>query len=393
MGRVDRPRGKLKTNDHSLKVIPILQDAPYYARKGTYYSSKNQISKAQIFLQKAIELEPDDPENHLNLACLLSKTGQMEEANLIFKHIIHSMDRDMTECYYYLAANYHLMGEEMEAKYYASKYLHENPLGDMAGDAEEIIFLIEMQEEYRGQGDHSLSPVENETFLKLIRDIKEADFDRRLAKDRGFRRSLHKGLFHGSDVLKEAIIRLLGERHAEKGIDLLLEFVVNPWVKERLRQVALLELKKIGLHKSCLVFEDNIIREVSLQEHKMPAPVWKEEWQEVLECAFSNMKESAHYSDDFFEDARAIWIDFINHSYPKMPRIPNPETWAAGLEYCLARFHFLELTQKDLAENYKVSEASISRIFWRLNRTLGIERKAYQNMLSLLSGDDEEDED
>jgi len=391
LGRIDRPKSSLKTEDYSLKVIPILQDGPYYARKGNYYSGKNKITKAQIFLQKAIELEPDNPQNHLNYACLLGKAGSLEESNVILKHVVHRMERNMFECYYYLASNYYKMGDLMEAKYYASKYLEEDPDGELAFHADEILLMIETREETSSQVDYSLSSVENESLLKLVASLGKDDFIERLSNERYFRRVIHRGLFHGSDLLKEALLRVLGEAGSEKAFEYLLEFVANPWVRERLRQVALLELKKIDPDKTCWVFKDNILREMNLQEHFLPAPVWKEEWQGVLDCILANMENSAYYGDEFFEDAEAIWLDFINHTYPKVPRITNPNTWAAGLEYCLARFHFLDLTQNELAEAYNVSGASISRIFRKMDRELDIDRKAYHNMLSLLASEKDED--
>ena len=55
---------------------------------------------------------------------------------------------------------------------------------------------------------------------------------------------------------------------------------------------------------------------------------------------------------------------------------------AAALEYSLARFHFLGLTQKELAAEYGVSCTSISGNFKRINEALLLEEKAFQNMLA-----------
>ncbi len=197
--------------------------------------------------------------------------------------------------------------------------------------------------------------------------------------------ALLRGLYQGNDLLKEAIIRLLGESDCEGARKTLADFVANPWIKERLRQVAMLELKKISPHGSYRVFSNGAFHEVTPGSYPSPAPVWQSEWQQVLECTFANMRHSAYYSDEFYEDAEAIWIDFINHSYPEVPRVDKPQTWAAGLEYCLGRFHFLGLTQKELAEAYGVSTASIRRKFSEINRLLQIDQKAYRNMLTFLA--------
>ncbi len=384
MGRADRPKGIVKTSKRSLKVIPLNQDSFYYARMGTYYNSKNKLAKALLFLKKAIEIEPDNPLNHYNLACLLSKTNRLEEANRIFKHIVQNMDKSLSECYFFMAVNYGLMEELNEARRCLLQYLDLTPEGDMAEEAEDLLLALDEDEEYES-GDRSLDALENEALLALIGDMSGVSFKERLLDDEVFSRALLRGLYQGSDIVKEAIIRLLGESDCEGGRQILADFVANPWIKERLRQVAMLELKKIAPHGLYRVFSEGTFQEVTADSHPLPAPVWQSEWQQVLECTFANMRRSAYYSDEFYEDAEAIWIDFINNSYPDGPRVDKPQTWAAGLEYCLGRFHFLGLTQKELAESYGVSPATIRRKYRQIDRLLEIDQKAYRNMLTFLT--------
>lgn len=389
LGRADRPRGIIKSSERSQKVIPFDQDAIYYARMGTYYNSKNKLSKALLFLQKAIEIEPENPWNHYNLACLLSKTSRLKEANGIFRHIVQNMDPELTECYFFMAVNHGLMEELGEAKRCLLKYLHVSPEGEMADEAEDLLMAMEEDDEPE-PGSCSLSPAENEALLHLIDEISGVRFKERLVEEKEFRQTLQKGLYQGSDLVKEAIIRLLGGADCEMSRRNLVEFAANPWVNERLRQVALLELKRIAPAGRVKVYSEGHFREVSLQNCPAPAPVWKQSWQQVLECTFANMRRSAYYSEEFFDDAEAIWIDYINTSYPDGPRVDKPQTWAAGLEYCLARFHFLGTTQKELAEAYGVSEASVRRKFTQINELLQIDQKAYRNMLTFLANNEGE---
>ena len=375
----------VKTSERSLKVIPFNQEALYYTRMGTYYNSKNKLSKALLFLQKAIEIEPDNPLNHYNLACLLSKTNRLEEANQIFKHIVQNMDAELSECYFFMAVNYGLMEELTEARRCLLQYLDLSPEGDMAEEAEDLLIAMEEDEEDYEAADRSLDAVEHEALLGLIGDLSGVSFRERLLEEEEFQAALLRGLYQGNDILKEAIIRVLGESDCEGARQILADFVANPWIKERLRQVALLELKKLGPHGLYRVYSEGAFREVTPNSSSPPAPVWQSEWQEVLECTFANMRRSAYYSDEFYEDAEAIWIDFINHSYPRVPRVGRPQSWAAGLEYCLGRFHFLGLTQKELAAAYGVSEACISRKYAQIDRMLQIDQKAYRNMLTFLA--------
>jgi len=385
LGRADRPKGIVKTSKRSLNVIPFTQEAFYYTRMGTYYNSKNKLSKALLFLQKAIEIEPENPLNHYNLACLLSKTNRLEEANQIFRHIVQNMDSELSECYFFMAVNYGLMEELSDARQCLLKYLHLSPEGDMAEEAEDLLVAMEEDDEDLESGDRTLDAVENEALLGLIGDMSGVGFRERLLEDEEFRMALMRGLYQGNDIVKEAIVRLLGESDCEGARQLLADFVANPWIKERLRQVAILELKKIAPCGSYRVFSEGRFHEMTPDSYPPPAPVWQSEWQQVLECTFANMRRSSYYSDEFYEDAEAIWIDFINHSYPRVPRVDKPQTWAAGLEYCLGRFHFLGLTQKELAESYGVSTASIRRKYAEINSLLQIDQKAYHNMLTFLS--------
>lgn len=390
LGRADRPKGIIKTSKCSSKVIPFVQDVLYYNQMGTYYNSKNNLSKALLFLQKAIEIEPENPVNHYNLACLLSKTSRLKEANQIFKHIVQNMDSKLYECYFFIAINNGLMGELDQARHFLLKYLHFSPEGDMADEAEDILLAIEEEDEEIDFADRSLDTLENEALLNLIEEMSKAGFKERLIAEEEFRNALRRGLYQGSDLLKEAILKLLGESHCKAAREYLADFIANPWVKERLRQVALLELKKQDPTGCYRVFAEGAIRAVELHHYPNPAPVWKTEWQQVIDCTFANMSRSACYSDEFYEDAEAIWLDYINQSYPEVPRINKLQTWAAGLEYCLIRFHFLGMTQKELAEIYGVSTASIRRKYTEINRLLQIDQKAYRNMLTFIADNEEE---
>ncbi len=389
LGRADRPKGILKTTDRTLKVIPFTQDAHYYAQKGAYYNQKNKLSKALLYLQKAVEAEPGDPLNHYNLACLLSKTNHLIEANSIFKHVVRNMDPGLTECHFYMAVNHGLMEELDEAKRCLLKYLHSAPDGDLAEEAEDLLLAMEDGED--GEiFNRNLSATETDALLKLIDDLKTVQFKDRLLEEEGFGETLRWGLYQGGDLLKESIIRLYGDSGSEAARVSLAEFAANPWVNERLRHVALLELKKSDPQGSYRIYKEGRFRDVKLLECPPPAPLWESKWQQVLELTLSNMRRSTYYNEEFYDDAEAMWLDYINQVYPKGPRVIHPKTWAAGLEYSLARFHFLGLTQKEVAAAYGVSAASLRSKFNEINRVLQIDRKAYRSMLAFLTEREEE---
>ena len=162
--------------------------------------------------------------------------------------------------------------------------------------------------------------------------------------------------------------------------------------KNRLRQTALLILKNFGVKGPVKVYMDGQLREVNLAYYPVAAPYWEKKWQQVLDCAIENMRQTSSYDEGFYEDLQAIWIDYINAVYPNVPQVRKVETWAAGLEYSLARFHFLNLTQEELAREYSVSSASVAAKYKEINRALNLDYKAYRNMLLYLKEKNEEEE-
>lgn len=388
MGRIDRPKGLLKTGDPSNKIIPLAQDLNYYFQKGNYYHRKNKLSKALLFLKKAIEVEPGNAKSHYRLACLLSQSSRLREANRVFKHVVSDLDPELTECYYLMAINCGLMDDLSKAKFYLKKYLQSSPEGEMAEEARDLLEVMD-EGEYE-EYNPVLTGEESEALEQWLFLQERSVLFEKFAEPQ-FCSLLQRALYQGSDSLIEIIIGLCGGAGGDAGAALLKDFVVNPWVKERLRQLALLQLKKIMPRGRIKVFSGGQIVDEELSAHFPGVPVWREQWQEVLDCVSAHMSRSPYYKEKFFEDVRAIWLDYLNQAYPEVPRIAKLETWAAGLEYCLARFHFLNLTQGKLAEIYGVSISSVGRRYKEINDLLKIEQRAFRNMLAFLALEDSED--
>ncbi|MCL5982907.1 MAG: tetratricopeptide repeat protein [Firmicutes bacterium] len=363
------------------KVVPFAREAGYYLQRGIFYCQKNKLDKAHLFLRRAVELEPDNPYNHYNLACLLIKLGRLQEANRIFEQLISDPEQPIPECFFLLAVNVGLLDDPEKACEYLRQYLQADPAGEMAYEARELLEALE------GGRDWVRLPSYAERNLLLERVLRRStkeELSSLYAHDSGFKCALSDGLYRGPDEFKEDILRFYGRLGDESSRKILRDFVKNPWVKERFRQLALLELKRLGVGGKVQVFAGGTLQDVDLDDYPVKAPVWRSEWQHVLDCVTKNMRQSKCYDEGFFADVQAIWLDFINTVYPSVPRISKVETWAAALEYSLARFHCVGLTQKDLALEYRVSQASISSKFREINAALDIDRKAYQNMLEYI---------
>lgn len=363
------------------KVIPFLQNASYYFQKGNLYYQQNKLEKALLFFKKTIEVEPDNSLHHYNLACLFSRMGYLEKANKIFSYIVHQLDSSLTECYFLMAVNYGLMDELEKARHYLNLYLQVSPDGEMAMDAEDLLFTLSEDAE---EEDLQVKDEVLEEAVALICQQDERDIIERYPTSKTLRRLLRHALYLDDSIIAERTLYLFSLM-GDAGAEMLKEFVKNPWVKQRLRLQALLKLKNMGLEGVLIVFLEEDWMEIDLSSYPLKAPYWLDEWQEVLNCTLDKMRQSEAYDELFFEDAQAIWIDFLNNIYPQKPGIRKRESWGAALEYALSRYHFLNLTQKELTARYNVSLGSISSRYQDFNRALNLEHRAYHNMLRYLT--------
>lgn len=375
----------MKTTHNSTKeskVIQFQRDAHYYFDKGTLYFQRNKFDKALVYFRKAVELEPKNSLNYYNLGCLLSRMGQLNEANSVFKYIVEELDPDFTECIFLKAINYGLLEEFDKTEKLLRLYLKVSPQGEMAEEAKELLFSLSDWEEE--DFDEFCPADEGDLYRDILQNATNKEFRTLYEEDASLRKAISHGLFQWDDELKEKIITLYAGSGLAGGREVLKDFVKNPWIKERLRQVALLALKDMGTADGLQVFQDGKFLEIESSDLPAASSLWRIEWQRVLDCVLKQMHKSRDYDGGFFDDIRAMWLDYINNVYPRVPRINKIETWAAGLEYCLARFHFLDITQREMADRYGVSVSSVAAKYKEINEVLSLEKKAYQNVVSYL---------
>ncbi len=121
-----------------------------------------------------------------------------------------------------------------------------------------------------------------------------------------------------------------------------------------------------------------------LESARASFPIWEESWQQVLdiykECS------SLRSSRGFQHDAEALWLEFIQRSYPDVPRLNHPESWAAALEYLVARLHRQPLTYAEVAEQYESTISSVSRYARRISRICSVQSKMQRGFIRSTQG-------
>jgi len=138
---VDNPKNRPQHNKKN-NVIPFHVDAAWYFERAVHFLDRHDLKNALKNFRKAVELEPDNPVNHCNLAGVLSELGDFEQSNTILEKILTDIDPDMVECYFYMANNYANLGRYDEAEEHAARYLELEKNGEFAPDAEEMLQIL-----------------------------------------------------------------------------------------------------------------------------------------------------------------------------------------------------------------------------------------------------------
>ncbi|MBS4190339.1 tetratricopeptide repeat protein [Bacillus sp. FJAT-49705] len=129
------------------KLLLFNPTGEYYFSKGLKAYHKRDLYKAKKYLQRAIQLEPDESMIVCQLAVIHSEMGDYQQANRLLHRIIEELDADMVECHYFLANNYAHLGFFKDAYHHANLYLELDEDGEFADDTFDLLELLTMEAE------------------------------------------------------------------------------------------------------------------------------------------------------------------------------------------------------------------------------------------------------
>ncbi|MBM7704514.1 tetratricopeptide repeat protein [Metabacillus iocasae] len=129
------------------QIVPFLQTGDYYFEKALKAYRKHDLHKAKRYLERAMQLDPKDPIVVCQLATVLTELGEYQQSNQLLFSVIHEMDEDMVDCYYFIANNYAHLGLFQEAQKYANRYMDQEEDGEFLEDAEDLLDLLSIEVE------------------------------------------------------------------------------------------------------------------------------------------------------------------------------------------------------------------------------------------------------
>ncbi|WP_268626248.1 tetratricopeptide repeat protein [Paenibacillus alvei] len=204
------------------------------------------------------------------------------------------------------------------------------------------------------------------------------DWEQQLKKDPLVRASLFWALRFGEpDVKLQALqaMSLLGDDEAN---DALRSMLLDPDQDAYLKQVAVYVLRMHGVEDPIEVEWKGEYIQVHRNHIANRLPVWESQWQQVLDILRDSMKE--RYDLFQMHDAETLWIEFITHLYPdEVPRIGKAESWAAAIEFIIAKMIRREMSYQLAAEQYGVSATTVAKHAKRMEDTCQVEAKIKQS--------------
>ena len=155
-------------------VIPFRQNAEFYFQRGNKYLMDDDLSKAEQYLRKAYEMEPDHMEYMLTFAEALHRLHQYEESLSVLLTSLGGVEEPQTEVLFGIASDFIGLEEFYAAKQSLKLCIQNEPTGPYADRARELIETIENEPELEAQ--IGLTEEEDINLLEVIHLAKAKHF-------------------------------------------------------------------------------------------------------------------------------------------------------------------------------------------------------------------------
>lgn len=147
---------KKRQKEKQTNVVSFIPTGDYYYKKSIQAMNSGQMDKAYKYLQRAVDLSPDDPMILLQLAIVELEGQGFEEAYDLLRRA-YQLDPNEPEIIFYMAEVSGCVGIIQDAKRFAEQYLEMEPEGAYADEAAEILDFVAFEhneyEELEGSGE------------------------------------------------------------------------------------------------------------------------------------------------------------------------------------------------------------------------------------------------
>ncbi|GAA3403329.1 tetratricopeptide repeat protein [Paenibacillus hodogayensis] len=194
-----------------------------------------------------------------------------------------------------------------------------------------------------------------------------------MRRDPLVRSSFFWALRHGDVETKLQVIQAFGIIADSEVEDALREFLLDPEEDEYLKKVAIFVLRNMRAKEPIFVNLDGRETPLASSPWSPNLPVWKEEWQQVMDTALRKMDK--RYDMIQQHDLETLWVEYLTRVYPDVPKIGKVEGWAAALEYLTAKMHRRAISYHEVSVRYGISVTTVSKHVKCIDRACGLKEK------------------
>ncbi|MGA9174154.1 MAG: tetratricopeptide repeat protein [Thermoactinomyces sp.] len=301
-----------------------------------------EAEKTESIIQMLKKLVPFHQEHTYKLATTLGILGEHRVAYELFVRLIKLEGVHEPSLYHYAAVAAWNSGRYERARAFWKKAAAVHPESEVPAfyleHMDEWLQLEEVPKVYY----HYQLPFE-EQFLRIEPGNRSSELLQQIKSNPLIRSSFFWALGRGDRETKLHVLRLLGWI-ADDEVRSLLKAFIEQDEDHELREVALFLLRHIEATTA------------GRKNEKTESD--RDKWKEVLDCCLENIPSGFSHLQKAIE---RLWTEWMTHSPEQFTSVRKVEGWAAALEYLAAKYHGFALTQKEVAEKYKVSLSTVSR--------------------------------
>ncbi|MGN8769402.1 tetratricopeptide repeat protein [Paenibacillus barengoltzii] len=316
---------------------------------------------------------PFHQEHVFKLATTMGILGRHEAAFGHFQRLMRGSETNLDASLYHYAAvaAYHTgRKEEAEKLWKAAKRL--DPNSSVPG------YYLNILSQEREHPEAEPVPVNYQYLLPFEEQMKrweasEEGIPAEMKENPLIRSSFFWALRHGDHKTKLQVIQAMGLIADQEVEEALQAFLLEPDEDAYLKEMALFVLRNLGVNQPLPVRSGATTTLVDPSRVSTQLPVWRSEWQAVVDLALERMKPSFDLQQQ--HDMETLWAEFLTRLYPDTPTVSHLEGWAAALEYLTAKMHGQSVTYEQVAQKYNISASTARRYVQRVDEVCGVKEK------------------
>ncbi|GAC41193.1 tetratricopeptide repeat protein [Paenibacillus popilliae] len=206
------------------------------------------------------------------------------------------------------------------------------------------------------------------------------EWERQLKSDPLVRSSLFWALRSGDSATKLQALQAMSLINDEEARQALRGLLLDPEQDGNVKELTVYVLRLLGVEDALEVEWGGKKQLVEGYHLGSGLPSWEPDWQQVIDAIRTGMN-GRHDMIEMY-DAEKLWIEFLRRSYPnEVPRIAKAHSWAAAIEYIVAKKRGHPITYSEAGEWYAVSAATVAKHAKRMEaafRAEATEENIYQ---------------